>query len=212
MGDNDGTIDYEEFLHALHPDFQETPNWFWSDAKYNPKNNTRNKPKVKDDEKEKDDPDDDDHDEDDVFDAVEPVNKDLDGVKSQRSVKEKDEITGKELHIVQDGWINKVDSSKRGGIDGLNCKTMALYPITTTQMRIIPSRGSIVYILLNLNPNRGVNRNRKSMASRCTLRIGIGSFCAKTRMRGKRGCRNSMKSETRIWIKIDESYSICSLV
>merc|ERR1712141_288657 len=28
--DNDGTIDYEEFLHALHPDFQETPNWFYS--------------------------------------------------------------------------------------------------------------------------------------------------------------------------------------
>jgi len=29
--DNDGTIDYEEFLRALHPDFNETPNWFWSD-------------------------------------------------------------------------------------------------------------------------------------------------------------------------------------
>merc|ERR1712228_411073 len=27
--DNDGTIDYEEFLRALHPDFNETPNWFW---------------------------------------------------------------------------------------------------------------------------------------------------------------------------------------
>eukprot|EP00481_Brizalina_sp_1-RS-2013_P000771 TRINITY_DN191_c0_g1_i1.p1 TRINITY_DN191_c0_g1~~TRINITY_DN191_c0_g1_i1.p1 ORF type:complete len:144 (-),score=34.10 TRINITY_DN191_c0_g1_i1:270-701(-) len=26
--DNDGTIDYEEFLRALHPDFNETPNWF----------------------------------------------------------------------------------------------------------------------------------------------------------------------------------------
>eukprot|EP01083_Nonionella_stella_P021575 59802_1 len=31
--DNDGTIDYEEFLRALHPDFNETPNWFWSDQK-----------------------------------------------------------------------------------------------------------------------------------------------------------------------------------
>merc|ERR1712174_119349 len=29
--DNDGTIDYEEFLRALHPDFNETPNWFWSE-------------------------------------------------------------------------------------------------------------------------------------------------------------------------------------
>merc|ERR1712079_152874 len=30
---NDGTIDYEEFLRALHPDFNETPNWFWEDEK-----------------------------------------------------------------------------------------------------------------------------------------------------------------------------------
>merc|ERR1711902_128454 len=30
--DNDGTIDYEEFLRALHPDFNETPNWFWSEG------------------------------------------------------------------------------------------------------------------------------------------------------------------------------------
>merc|ERR1712130_1007843 len=30
--DNDGTIDYEEFLRALHPDFNETPNWFWKEA------------------------------------------------------------------------------------------------------------------------------------------------------------------------------------
>merc|ERR1712066_1068125 len=29
--DNDGTIDYEEFLRALHPDFNETPNWFWGE-------------------------------------------------------------------------------------------------------------------------------------------------------------------------------------
>merc|ERR1712217_331161 len=29
--DNDGTIDYEEFLRALHPDFNETPNWFWTE-------------------------------------------------------------------------------------------------------------------------------------------------------------------------------------
>jgi len=27
--DKDGTIDYEEFLRALHPDFNETPKWFW---------------------------------------------------------------------------------------------------------------------------------------------------------------------------------------
>ena len=27
--DQDGTIDYEEFLRALHPDFNETPKWFW---------------------------------------------------------------------------------------------------------------------------------------------------------------------------------------
>jgi len=32
--DNDGTIDYEAFLQALHPDFSDTPNWFWSDDKY----------------------------------------------------------------------------------------------------------------------------------------------------------------------------------
>jgi len=32
--DNDGTIDYEEFLRALHPDFNETPNWFWEDDKH----------------------------------------------------------------------------------------------------------------------------------------------------------------------------------
>lgn len=25
----DGVIDYEEFLHALHPDFNEAPEWFW---------------------------------------------------------------------------------------------------------------------------------------------------------------------------------------
>ena len=25
----DGVIDYEEFLHALHPDFNEPPDWFW---------------------------------------------------------------------------------------------------------------------------------------------------------------------------------------
>merc|ERR1711902_298410 len=31
--DNNGAIDYEEFLRALHPDFQETPNWFWSKMK-----------------------------------------------------------------------------------------------------------------------------------------------------------------------------------
>eukprot|EP00483_Globobulimina_turgida_P007906 UN07922 len=28
--DKDGCIDYQEFLRALHPDFNETPNWFWS--------------------------------------------------------------------------------------------------------------------------------------------------------------------------------------
>eukprot|EP01083_Nonionella_stella_P001398 4017_1 len=28
--DNDGTIDYEQFLRALHPDFNEAPNWFWN--------------------------------------------------------------------------------------------------------------------------------------------------------------------------------------
>jgi calcium-dependent protein kinase len=33
--DNDGTIDYEEFLRALHPDFNETPNWFWKDENKN---------------------------------------------------------------------------------------------------------------------------------------------------------------------------------
>jgi len=27
--DKDGTIDYEEFLRAVHPDFNETPKWFW---------------------------------------------------------------------------------------------------------------------------------------------------------------------------------------
>ena len=29
--DDDGTIDYEEFLRALHPDFNEAPNWIYSD-------------------------------------------------------------------------------------------------------------------------------------------------------------------------------------
>eukprot|EP00485_Elphidium_margaritaceum_P003965 CAMPEP_0202686588 /NCGR_PEP_ID=MMETSP1385-20130828/2332_1 /ASSEMBLY_ACC=CAM_ASM_000861 /TAXON_ID=933848 /ORGANISM="Elphidium margaritaceum" /LENGTH=706 /DNA_ID=CAMNT_0049341193 /DNA_START=138 /DNA_END=2258 /DNA_ORIENTATION=+ len=33
--DSDGTIDYEEFLRALHPDFNDTPNWFWTDKKKN---------------------------------------------------------------------------------------------------------------------------------------------------------------------------------
>jgi len=33
--DNDGTIDYEEFLKALHPDFSETPNWFYSTSMLN---------------------------------------------------------------------------------------------------------------------------------------------------------------------------------
>merc|ERR1712156_176388 len=28
--DKDGTIDYEEFLRAVHPDFNETPKWFWA--------------------------------------------------------------------------------------------------------------------------------------------------------------------------------------
>jgi hypothetical protein len=28
--DKDGCIDYQEFLRALHPDFNEAPNWFWS--------------------------------------------------------------------------------------------------------------------------------------------------------------------------------------
>jgi len=27
--DKNGEIDYEEFLRALHPDFNETPQWFW---------------------------------------------------------------------------------------------------------------------------------------------------------------------------------------
>jgi Ca2+-binding EF-hand superfamily protein len=27
--DNNGQIDYEDFLRALHPDFNETPQWFW---------------------------------------------------------------------------------------------------------------------------------------------------------------------------------------
>ena len=29
--DNNGTIDYDEFLRALHPDFNETPDWFWNE-------------------------------------------------------------------------------------------------------------------------------------------------------------------------------------
>eukprot|EP00484_Ammonia_sp_Unknown_P016814 CAMPEP_0197040688 /NCGR_PEP_ID=MMETSP1384-20130603/17333_1 /TAXON_ID=29189 /ORGANISM="Ammonia sp." /LENGTH=559 /DNA_ID=CAMNT_0042471489 /DNA_START=61 /DNA_END=1740 /DNA_ORIENTATION=+ len=32
--DKDGTIDYEEFLRALHPDFNETPKWFWGASNY----------------------------------------------------------------------------------------------------------------------------------------------------------------------------------
>merc|ERR1719384_1461795 len=32
--DNDGTIDYEEFLRALHPEFNETPNWFWTEEQH----------------------------------------------------------------------------------------------------------------------------------------------------------------------------------
>merc|ERR1712154_465576 len=44
--DNDGTIDYEEFLRALHPDFNETPNWFWSEE---------NKPDSDDEQHEDDD-------------------------------------------------------------------------------------------------------------------------------------------------------------
>eukprot|EP00484_Ammonia_sp_Unknown_P011270 CAMPEP_0197081360 /NCGR_PEP_ID=MMETSP1384-20130603/214599_1 /TAXON_ID=29189 /ORGANISM="Ammonia sp." /LENGTH=263 /DNA_ID=CAMNT_0042520255 /DNA_START=44 /DNA_END=832 /DNA_ORIENTATION=- len=29
--DKDGTIDYEEFLRAVHPEFNETPKWFWGE-------------------------------------------------------------------------------------------------------------------------------------------------------------------------------------
>merc|ERR1712087_521086 len=39
--DNDGTIDYEEFLRALHPDFNETPNWFWTDGGDDSKNDEK---------------------------------------------------------------------------------------------------------------------------------------------------------------------------
>jgi len=31
--DKDGKINYEEFLRALHPDFNEQPSWFWEDKK-----------------------------------------------------------------------------------------------------------------------------------------------------------------------------------
>jgi len=96
--DNDGTIDYEEFLHALHPDFQETPNWFWSDDKYKP----RRKGSNNDDGKEQDDEEDDDDDAD-----VDPAPVDQQEVQSQRSVKGQDDATGKELHIVKEGWMYK---------------------------------------------------------------------------------------------------------
>ena len=29
----DGTLDYQEFLCALHPDFTDTPKWFWETQK-----------------------------------------------------------------------------------------------------------------------------------------------------------------------------------
>jgi len=98
--DNDGTIDYEEFLHALHPDFQETPNWFWSDDKYKPKR------KESGDDAKSDNGDGDDG-KDDEFGALEPTPADQQEVQSQRSVKGQDEATGKELHIVKEGWMYK---------------------------------------------------------------------------------------------------------
>jgi len=39
--DNDGWIDYEDFLRALHPDFN-PPKWFWSDEKYSRSDTERN--------------------------------------------------------------------------------------------------------------------------------------------------------------------------
>merc|ERR1712130_424849 len=38
--DNDGNIDYEEFLRALHPDFNEAPNWIFSEEKEQEKNSS----------------------------------------------------------------------------------------------------------------------------------------------------------------------------
>merc|ERR1719474_2448813 len=100
--DNDGTIDYEEFLHALHPDFQETPNWFWSDDKYKPK-------RKESDAKQQDDEDEDADGALDHFSSLEPepANQQEDKVRSQRSVKGQDDVTGKELHIVKEGWMYK---------------------------------------------------------------------------------------------------------
>merc|ERR1712232_1015743 len=51
--DKDGTIDYEEFLRALHPDFNETPNWFWQDE--NKEDSGPDEDDEEDDNKENDD-------------------------------------------------------------------------------------------------------------------------------------------------------------
>merc|ERR1712173_445640 len=97
--DNDGTIDYEEFLHALHPDFQETPNWFWTDNKYKPKR----KGSDNDDGREQKEADALAADEDealDHFNSLDPTPADQQELPSKRSVQGRDSVTGKELHIV----------------------------------------------------------------------------------------------------------------
>jgi calcium-dependent protein kinase len=51
---DDGSIDYEEFLRALHPDFNQTPTWFWStktDFQHKTNNNNSNTNASTDDQK-----------------------------------------------------------------------------------------------------------------------------------------------------------------
>jgi len=98
--DNDGTIDYEEFLRALHPDFNETPNWFWQDE---------NKEDSGPDE---DDEEDDNKENDDGYDNIDFVDPDIDEdvmaeAKKLNSQQSKPKKAVKESDIVKQGYMQK---------------------------------------------------------------------------------------------------------
>jgi len=92
--DDDGTIDYEEFLHALHPDFQQTPKWFFSDNKYRPIDDEKKREEHDDDE--------DDDDDDDIF----PLSSPPEEYKEQGN-EEPRKLKSVDLHIVKEGWMYK---------------------------------------------------------------------------------------------------------
>merc|ERR1712130_105710 len=95
--DNDGTIDYEEFLRALHPDFNETPNWFWQDEN-------------KEDSGPDEDDEEDDNKENDGYDNIDFVDPDIDEdvmaeAKKLNSQQSKPKKAVKESDIVKQGYM-----------------------------------------------------------------------------------------------------------